>query len=67
MFVVNKMPEVSECLVDQCTSNINGNCHAKAITVGDFAHAQCDTFFVSKVHYHDVSFHAGICACKVPA
>jgi hypothetical protein len=63
--VIIEMPLVSECLASQCAYNVNQNCHARAITVGDTSkHAACDTFMNESHHIHDTKRVAGIGACK---
>ncbi len=61
------MPEVRACAVAECAYNGEGNCNAKAITVGDHAHAACDTFCPSEHHVHRQPQRAGVGACKVTA
>ncbi|MHB1216050.1 MAG: DUF1540 domain-containing protein [Thiobacillus sp.] len=58
------MPIVSECLASECAYNVDMNCHAKAITVGNSLHAGCDTFFPGSGHTKATSRTAGIGACK---
>lgn len=58
------MPIVSECLASECAYNVDENCHAKAITVGNSLHAGCDTFFPGSAHTKASSRTAGIGACK---
>jgi hypothetical protein len=45
-----EMPIVKKCDVKSCGFNQNNNCHAKAITVGDSIHPDCDTFMDSERH-----------------
>ncbi len=58
------MPVVAECSATDCAYNVNSNCHARAITVGDGVHPGCDTFFKHK-HIINASQTAGIGACKI--
>ncbi|WP_059754756.1 DUF1540 domain-containing protein [Thiobacillus denitrificans] len=58
------MPIVSECLASECAYNVDMNCHAKAITVGNSLHAGCDTFFSGSGHTRATTRTAGIGACK---
>lgn len=58
------MPMVTECSMHDCAYNGEGNCHARAITVGDNVHPACDTFFRSASH-SDEQPKAGVGACKV--
>ena len=59
-----ELPQVSECVVRACAYNAGGNCHARAITVGDGVHPGCDTFVESTRHC-DGEAPAGVGACKV--
>ena len=61
------MPIVSECLASECAYNVNMNCHARAITVGNSLHAGCDTFFPGTDHTNAVHRTAGVGACKSQA
>lgn len=60
-------PLVLECSVTECTYNLNNNCHARAITIGDGVHPSCDTFFGSRHHTKAAMRTAGIGACKIEA
>ena len=66
MFVMKKMPGVSECTIEECAYNISKSCHAIAITIGDGDRPRCDTFFKSMVP-GGVIDTAGVGACKVSA
>ena len=59
-----EMPEVNTCEVSQCAYNLDNTCNARAITIGDGEHAQCDTFFNSSPHTKG-RHSAGVGACKV--
>ncbi len=59
------MPLVAECAVSDCAYNVGKACHARAITIGDGVHPECDTFFGSSGHAHDTNRKAGVGACKV--
>ena len=63
--VTAEMPLVSECDVTQCSFNMDKNCHAKAITIGDGANPGCDTYFIGSIHTRDKKRTAGVGACKV--
>lgn len=63
--VIIEMPPVSRCDVSNCAYNVNKNCHAKAVTVGDFTNPGCDTFLDSVSHNKDTRRIAGVGACKV--
>ncbi len=60
-----EMPVVASCDVTRCAYNVEGDCHAKAITVGDGVHPGCDTFLGSERHTQDDVATAGVGACKV--
>lgn len=59
------MPGVRACDVTACGYNVDQNCHARAITIGDGVHPACDTFFPSERHTADAGQTAGVGACKV--
>jgi hypothetical protein len=59
------MPEVAECEVIRCAYNTDRRCHARAITVGDSVHPECDTFLGSNQHCIGKDSLAGVGACKV--
>lgn len=59
------MPVVGACAVTNCAYNVNKNCHAKAITVGDSTNPGCDTFFDGSKHSRNTQITAGVGACKV--
>lgn len=61
------MPDVRACSVTECAYNGEGDCHARAITVGDGIHPACDTFCPSDTHVGAPSHPAGVGACKVSA
>jgi hypothetical protein len=60
-----EMPEVQKCDAHHCGYNVNSNCHAKAITVGDDSNPGCDTFMDSDKHIKETKRIAGVGACKV--
>lgn len=60
-----EMPPVSQCDVSRCGYNVNNNCHAKAITIGDNSNPGCDTFFEASKHNKEIKRIAGVGACKV--
>ncbi|MBF6044459.1 DUF1540 domain-containing protein [Streptomyces sp. NRRL B-1677] len=60
-----EMPQVSVCQVDECAYNQDSACHALAITVGDSAHAHCDTYFVFPSKGGDSSSVGRVGACKM--
>ena len=59
-----EMPVVTECMVSECVYNANSGCHARAITIGDSIHPDCDTFLAGARHAKSVNQIAGIGACK---
>jgi len=62
--IVIEMPTVASCLATECAYNVNEDCHARAITVGNSLHAGCDTFFSGSEHTRAVQRTAGVGACK---
>ncbi|MCM2348675.1 MAG: DUF1540 domain-containing protein [Bacteriovoracaceae bacterium] len=62
-----EMPLVKKCDVQDCGYNTNCNCHAKAITIGDFSNPGCDTYLNIKGHTAETKNIAGVGACKVSA
>lgn len=65
MKITLDMPLVSQCAVNECAYNIDDQCCARAITVGDGMHPGCDTYFDSSPHTHSNGNKAGVGACKV--
>jgi hypothetical protein len=60
------MPFVAECMVNECAYNLNRQCHARAITIGDGVHPGCDTSYLNaSAHTHNAKHIAGVGACKV--
>ncbi len=59
-----EMPSVARCRATECAYNLNEDCHARAITVGNSLHAGCDTFFHGPEHTRAVQRTAGVGACK---
>lgn len=64
MKFIIEMPVVASCAVRQCAYNTDGDCHAKAITIGDGVHPGCDTYMRSRRH-SQAQVNAGVGACKV--
>jgi hypothetical protein len=61
-----EMPAIEGCSAHDCAFNLDGDCHAKAITVGDGLHPGCDTCFDSRRgRTADGGGIAGVGACKV--
>lgn len=59
-----EMPVVSECAATECAYNLNKACHARAITIGDGIHPDCDTFLQGSRQAQKGGQTAGIGACK---
>lgn len=59
-----EMPVITKCGASECAYNVNSNCHARAITVGDSQHPGCDTFIMGSQHIAHAKQIAGIGACK---
>jgi hypothetical protein len=60
------MAKVEKCEINRCAYNLNGQCHALAITIGgDASHPQCDTFFGSSEKGGEKNRVARVGACKV--
>jgi hypothetical protein len=66
MTITIEMPPVQSCSVTDCAYNVDSDCHAKAITIGDGVHPGCDTY-INGAGKHPVSgsSFAGVGACKV--
>ncbi len=62
--VILEMPIVTKCMANTCAYNVNSNCHARAITIGDSIHPCCDTFLAGSRHTNQTKQVAGIGACK---
>jgi len=65
MHITVEMPAVSGCSATECAYNIDAQCHARAITIGDGLHPGCDTYFKTSGHTNGRDMHAGVGACKV--
>ena len=59
-----EMPVVKECMASDCVYNTSSSCHARAISIGDSIHPDCDTFMTGSRHAKSVNQIAGIGACK---
>ncbi|MBB2913632.1 hypothetical protein FHS43_004941 [Streptosporangium becharense] len=59
------MPVISECRVEACAYNTEHTCHARAITVGDTHHAECETFFQIEAKGGDLAATGRVGACKM--
>lgn len=59
-----EMSRVSKCCATTCAYNKQSICHAVAITIGDGANPNCDTYFKSNSHCQREAV-AGVGACKV--
>ncbi|WP_443203455.1 DUF1540 domain-containing protein [Saccharopolyspora sp. 5N708] len=60
-----KMPLVNKCTAEECAFNHDQTCHALAITIGDPARAQCDTFCRAPVAGGDPDAVGHVGACKM--
>jgi len=65
MLLEMDLPSVSACDATQCAYNTDGDCHARAITVGDSITPHCDTFFETGHHVKNTQHVAGVGACKI--
>ena len=59
-----EMPQVNACEMNKCVYNLDNTCNARAITVGDGKHPQCDTYYGASPHTKG-RHTAGVGACKV--
>ncbi len=59
-----EMSKISECNADECAYNLDGKCHAMAITVGSGIDHQCDTFFPSPTQGGFPDVIGGVGACR---
>ena len=59
MHITVELPAVSGCSATECAYNVDRNCHARAITIGDGLHPGCDTYFKTSTHTQDRDRHAG--------
>jgi len=59
------LPLVSSCSVNECVYNAKEKCHARAITIGNGVHPDCDTFLQAITHVKKFKQVAGVGACKV--
>lgn len=59
-----EMPPVTKCMARECAYNLDRNCHARAITIGDATRPGCDTFLKGSTHIRKAQQIAGIGACK---
>lgn len=62
-----EMADVAECTIPECVYNRASRCYAKAITIGNGEHPECDTFYSSHNHSPRHELTAGVGACKVHA
>jgi len=64
--MVMKMPKVLNCDAKECAYNMDNQCHAMAITVGDMEECPlCDTAVKSEKKAGISDMDAGVGACKV--
>ncbi|MGA7983147.1 MAG: DUF1540 domain-containing protein [Chromatiaceae bacterium] len=59
------MPAVEACSVTECAYNLDSDCHARAITVGNGTHPGCETFLGGSTGHAANSGIAGVGACKM--
>ena len=59
------MPVINSCAAERCAYNVNRECHALAITVGDSHQAVCETFFDVALTGGDSSSVGHVGACKM--
>ena len=59
-----EMPIVQRYMASECIYNASSSCHARAITIGDSTHHDCDTYMAGSRHAKSVNQIAGIGACK---
>lgn len=59
-----EMPKVSSCDITECAYNMDDQCHAMGITIGDMVHPRCDTLCMAVNQDLDTSCSAGVGACK---
>jgi hypothetical protein len=59
------MPVVNSCAAEQCAYNIEQQCHALAITVGDSLQANCETYFGIAMKGGDRETPGHVGACKM--
>ena len=62
---MEKMPEVTECLMENCAYNDEKQCRAIAITVGGGDCPLCDTAFASDKKGGVLTNTGAVGACKV--
>jgi hypothetical protein len=62
-----KTAKVAKCKISGCAYNINGLCHAPAITIGQDRHPICHTFSQSAMNGQtvDTGSVAGVGACEI--
>lgn len=56
--------DVARCTVPECVYNRHAHCYARAITIGNGGHPQCDTFHTANDHVGKQPQTAGVGACK---
>lgn len=58
------MPRVFNCEELGCAYNLDGSCHALAITISDGMHPKCLTYWNSEKKGGDIDATAGVGACR---
>lgn len=64
MKTIVEMTPITSCSASTCAYNVQSQCHAKAITVGNSTNPSCDTYLDSGRHTQNRSIQAGVGACK---
>ena len=62
-----EMVKVSQCDAIECSYNLEQQCHALAITIGNMVDPKCDTFCTCPMKGGDISRTGSVGACKVEA
>ncbi len=60
-----EMSTISACEATACAYNVQHECHARAITIGEGVHPSCDTYVEAGHHVEAHADPAGVGACKV--
>jgi len=60
-----QMAEIMTCSATDCAYNMEKQCHALAVTIGDVTSPRCDTEFMASMKGGKEDVTAGVGACKV--
>jgi hypothetical protein len=60
-----EMSTIDACAATACAYNVEQECHARAITIGEGVHPACDTYVEAGRHVEAHTGPAGVGACKV--